>query len=214
MHCTRCGAVLVGDAGSCGNCGAAQADQPRTLGASASSFPVAPIVASGPQIRPWVRYWARLLDVLIVILVGGGAVEKLAPGAFSGSVSRQFLGPALLLAWVFVEALALSTLRFTPGKWLLKVHVTPSEGTSISYSRALERSLNVWWRGVGLGFPLVGMFTLAFAHQRLTEDGSTSWDREGDFVVSHERIGARRVAVVVTIVVIVVAAVFAEAGTR
>ena len=65
------------------------------------------------------------------------------------------------------------------------------------YSEALRRSLKVWWRGLGTGFPLASLITLFVAYGHLTRNGFTTWDDEGAFAVRHERVGLGRIVAVI-----------------
>jgi len=80
---------------------------------------------------------------------------------------------------------------------MLRMSVVLAPGRPIPYSDAMNRRINVWWRGLGTGFPLASLITMAVAHGRLTHNGATSWDTEGGFVVRHERIGVGRLVALV-----------------
>jgi len=47
------------------------------------------------------------------------------------------------------------------------------------------------------GHPHISLFTLLHAESVLSRDGITSWDREGGFIVRHEKIGVMRTTVAV-----------------
>jgi hypothetical protein len=96
---------------------------------------------------------------------------------------------------VFIESLLLSTIGTTPGKWLFKIRLIPPSGERPKYSTALSRSLKVWWRGLGMGFPFVSLITMTIAYEKLKKNGITTWDKDGGFIVVHERIGPLRVIV-------------------
>src|SRR5260221_2071847 len=68
------------------------------------------------EVRPWVRYWARTFDVYSFCLVGGFILGIFAP-QFLARQNEYALGMMLIFAWVFVEALLLSSFQTTPGKW-------------------------------------------------------------------------------------------------
>jgi len=91
----------------------------------------------------------------------------------------------------------LSTWGSTPGKSLLKITLRSSTGDKLSFSSALNRSFSVWWRGLGTGFPIASLFTLIVAYKNLSGNGVTTWDREGNFSVSHNRIGALRTIIAI-----------------
>lgn len=85
----------------------------------------------------------------------------------------------------------------TPGKWLFKTKVITGSGAKLDYSTALSRSFSVWWRGMGIGFPLICLITMLVAHGHLTKSGATSWDRDDELIVVHERIGVVRTLVAI-----------------
>ena len=149
------------------------------------------------QVRPWVRYWARMFDISLFSLPAGFSIGYFAPNAFSEPGSEQFLGIFILFIWAFIEASLLSTFGTTPGKLLFRIRFILTSGSKFSYSEALNRSLKVWWRGLGTGFPLISLFTLVIAHNRLKNNQQTSWDREGGFIINHEKIGVVRVLVAI-----------------
>jgi len=60
---------------------------------------------------------------------------------------------------------------------------------------ALSRSFKVWWRGLAAGFPFINLLTLTHAETDLNTDSITSWDREGGFIVTHEKIGILRLVI-------------------
>ena len=110
-------------------------------------------------------------------LVGGVILAVIAP-QFLEKQNEYALGMMLVFAWVFVEALLLSSFQTTPGKWLFKTKIALTSGSPINFSQALARSFKVWWRGFGTGFPIATMITMIIAHGRLTRNGITSWDKD------------------------------------
>ncbi len=163
--------------------------QPQQL---AQPAPLTPLAYDRP--RPWVRFWARMLDVADFSLFVALGLHLVTPVAvLPGLGERSFAtGLVLLLAWTFFEAMLLATWGTTPGKWLLKIKIERPDGAALDYGSALKRSFAVWLRGLGCGLPLISLITLALAWNRLRENGQTSWDRDGGFVVSHGDIGLLR----------------------
>jgi len=147
------------------------------------------------QVRPWVRYWARMIDICLFSLPAGFVLGIVFPSILK--MPGFAFGMLLIFAWIFVEASLLSTWGSTPGKALFKTTVRSSTGEILSFSNALNRSFSVWWRGLGTGFPIVSLATLEAANKHLSKDGITSWDREGNFAVSHNRIGVLRVIIAI-----------------
>jgi len=166
-----------------------------------------------PQIRPWVRYWARMVDLSLAGFVFGAGFLIAVPAAVA--MPDVLFGMLLMFVWVFVEALLLSSWGTTPGKWLLATRVRDSAGRVLTFSEGLKRSFSVWLRGLGLGIPLVALVTLIVAHGKLKKDGVTTWDRKGGFVVSHRKIGALRIIIVILVLFVFLCAfVMGEAVAR
>lgn len=98
---------------------------------------------------------------------------------------------------MFVEAFLLAVVGTTPGKSLLRVEISRADGRSAGLKDAFLRSFSVWFRGLGIGgIPVVVVFTMIIAYNKLKTDGITSWDREGGFIVSHKNIGWRRILII------------------
>ncbi|MFQ5730064.1 MAG: RDD family protein [Waddliaceae bacterium] len=70
-----------------------------------------------PQIRPWVRFWARQLDYSF-----GGLILAVLD-TFLLEVNDTAFPFIVIFAWVFVESWLLSAWGTTPGKFLLRVSV-------------------------------------------------------------------------------------------
>jgi uncharacterized RDD family membrane protein YckC len=151
----------------------------------------------GPQTRPWVRYWARIIDVMLFAFLAGSVLGVVYPSALE--ISDALLGIVFVFAYVFVEPCMLSSWGTTPGKALLNVRLRKLDGTKPGYSDALSRAFNVWIRGLALGIPIIDLFTLISAYLRLSRHGLTSWDKDGNFRVSHKVVGAGRVLAVIAI---------------
>lgn len=152
---------------------------------------------SGDQIRPWVRYWARVIDIVIFSVCAGILISITFPPILElPEIAFTLL---LLFLYVFVEPIMLSSWGYTPGKALFRIRLRRSDGSKLPYDIALARSTKVWLRGMGLGAPIVSLFTLISAYRRLKEQGSTSWDEEGRFQISHQTIGDGRVLVAILI---------------
>ena len=193
--CPQCTAPADGGLIFCKNCGATL--RPPV----ALTEPVAHAPRAVPQVRPWVRYWARIFDLSLFSLVAGLFLVIFSPRVFSvtkrfgGFGSQVILQMIVLFGWVFAESSLLSFFGTTPGKALLKTRLVLGESQSIPYSHALSRSFKVWWRGLAAGLPFINLLTLTHAETDLTADSITSWDREGGFIVTHEKIGIPRLVV-------------------
>ena len=221
MYCIHCGNPLDPHGKFCAGCGKAvdgllqpsstasdPVPVPRTPQSTTSGIGAAAQGASDTvgvaQVRPWVRYFARIIDLMFWALPGGFILGMVAPDfALSEDPGNEYLvGMVVLLMWAFVEPLCLVVFGTTPGKSLLRVRLVYTGSGSLSYGTAMARSLKVWWRGLGTGFPLVSLITLIIAYQRLSKNRKTSWDEEGGFIVEHGKIGWPRAALATVLIVL------------
>ena len=203
MFCTQCGKSAADSALFCGHCGASLSEEAQSLQVSqvtvSTTSPISDqSISVVSQVRPWIRYWARMFDIYLAVVIGAIAVGIFNPEAFDKKGSDQLFALAVIFAWVFIESLFLSTTGATPGKWLFRIRLIAPSGQKPDYSTALSRSFKVWWRGLGIGFPLASLITLAVAHGKLTKNETTTWDKDDGFTVLHERIGPLRVIFAVT----------------
>jgi len=158
------------------------------------------------NIRPWVRYWARLLDYIIgipliafiVAVVGYAILPSITNDIVKNEFSIAFLS---LTIWRFIEAPLLSSWGYTPGKWLLKVMVRDNDGNKLTYKKALTRAVYVFVYGEALGVPIASMITWIIAYGKLTSNGITSWDRDGQIDVTHQKIGVFRAIVAIIVII-------------
>jgi len=212
LFCNQCATENKADAKFCYKCGAAisipQHSPNSPIKEQLTVSQITESVAIPPldvvvQVRPWVRFWARTFDIILL----GFAISfflNFTISFFLEHMAIDVTAEDLFLIWLsvgflsiffiaFVEALLLSMFGATLGKWLLKTHLTHASGVPITYAQAFSRSLKVWWRGLGTGFPFIAAVTQIIAYVKLKRNGVTSWDREGDFVVAHEHIGIPRI---------------------
>lgn len=139
---------------------------------------------SGSQTRPWTRYWARTVDFLLFSLVAGFAAAFVYPDFLE--MSDSLVGIILIALYNFYEPVVFAVFGNTPMKAILKIRVRDESGNKLTFQAALVRTLKIWFRGLGLGIPLVTLITHITSYSRLKNQGITSWDQEGGFVVSHQ----------------------------
>lgn len=105
---------------------------------------------------------------------------------FTKAVTKTFFAGIILFAvYLPIEAILLSTIGTTPGKWLFGIRITTNTGDKLTFGQALARALYVSLNGMGLGVPVVASIMQLLAYQRLTKAGATRWDASGGYIVSH-----------------------------
>ena len=155
---------------------------------------------SDPQ--PEMRLLARLFDYglwgMLLLGVPGGLVALGAlPAAAGGALAHPLVAPLWITAsWIPVEALLLTHLQTTPGRWLLCVYLQHEvsnpyapEELRFSYGAAVRRAADVWLRGCGAWLPVIALVAMARAREHVRRAGETRWDSERDCLVTHGPVG-------------------------
>lgn len=152
------------------------------------------------QVRPWVRYFARFVDLWVFSFMVGIAAALFTPSILD--VPEALLTAGILFVWIFQESILLANCGTTPGKWLFKIKVRDCDGNNLKFSDALNRSFAVWFRGMGAGIPVFSMIAQLSSRSKLKRDGVTPWDEEGQYVVTHEKIGFLRFLIISVILLV------------
>jgi hypothetical protein len=125
------------------------------------------------------RLVARLLDTLTLGMLGAVVLYALAFRAMPG---LEWPGTGVLL-WLAVFAIVpLATLSLalagrTPAKALLGLETRTPGGGKPSFAQALQREIDVTWRGMGLGLPPLTLIAVVVAATKLSSSGESSWDQ-------------------------------------
>ena len=147
--------------------------------------------------RPWIRLWSRVFDLIFVISFLGILIGFLFPGL--ANMDDTKLGFLMLSFWVFGEAFCISKFRTTPGRTLFKISLTHKSGKPINFSDALNRTWLVIFRGLAIYLPVIYIISGCIAYRNLMKYGKTSWDKDGGYIISHQKIGVDRVIVLLGI---------------
>ncbi|MFN5539624.1 MAG: RDD family protein [Candidatus Melainabacteria bacterium] len=121
----------------------------------------------------WKRFFARMFDGWIsayplAFLVGILAIRN--PEIFGNRIISSLL---VLLLWTPFEALWLSVVGSTPGKWLMGVSVKDLNGSKPTFKQALFRAIGIT---CVVGIPFVNLFLMSGAKKKLIEKGFTDYD--------------------------------------
>ncbi|HHV16063.1 MAG TPA: DnaJ domain-containing protein [Gelria sp.] len=157
------------------------------------------------QVRPWVRYLARFIDIYAFGVILGfiiGIVCIFEEGAWEIlELPSAMLGIIIICLYPFIEALFLSNWGTTPGKWMLNTKVLNKCGEHLSYMEALIRSYRVAWQGLGLGLPIVSLVTSLIGYSNLKNNSITRWDANLETVVIHKKIGVTRIIIAIIVII-------------
>lgn len=158
--------------------------------------------------RPWPRFWARLIDNLVFIPLFGFGIGLLsvfyAPDLYLNLVAmNQVLYGIIIVPIVCLFlALLMAVTGTTLGKLIMgvRVPVPPRRNRFVFF---LNREFNVWLAGLGLGIPLVALFTQVRQYRRLASGQAASYDEGNPPVVANP--SKLRIAAAMLFVVVLVA---------
>lgn len=144
-------------------------------------------------LHPWRRYFAKLIDISLLgvppFMLLLFSIGYFFPGQSAGLVKvldNEIIASVLFIgAWIPIEAIFLSVFGNTPGRWLYGIYVRSSNGEKLSFGKAIERTSLVAVQGLGVGIPIIALFTQLFAHSRLKKTGTTLWDTSVGSIVWH-----------------------------
>jgi len=98
----------------------------------------------------------------------------------------------LLLPVIIMEGALLSSLGYTPGKWLMALKVTDREGKILTTGQATMRSLRVWVLGMGMRNGLLIIFGHLFNLWVVKKRGVPLWDVSSGFRVPGRTLSTQR----------------------
>lgn len=159
------------------------------------------------DVHPWLRFWARSFDGLLVAIPVGLVWWVYVPPAEIGWLTLTLFGMTTLFFVLLAEPLFVSRLGATPGKWVFGIRILNPDGSRLALRQALHRADMVWAKGLGAGAPFITPFLMAAQHYQLSRDAKTFWDEEGGFEVQHEPVRSSRVIGAIAFAVVVVLAV-------
>lgn len=206
MFCHKCGAQIQSISKFCNRCGDSvinndQLHQDLKCTTKVSSTKHEEYLANNSP-RPWVRFWARFIDVNIysVFLVLFIAVF---PDLLyiNENTNKNSLAMLVLLCGSFIEPIILTMFGTTAGKWLLRIRLVKGDNSKASFIEYLKRSLTIYFFGWCMGLPIFMFFTLTESFFSLKNNKITKWDKAGNFVVTHGEIGLLRLVVSTLVIV-------------
>ncbi|MFC1513102.1 RDD family protein [Thermodesulfobacteriota bacterium] len=158
----------------------------------------APKVYDENKPRPWVRFWARGIDMGVFgILVAIMCTFLWSIDVFNSNPNMAIWLFLLMSVGLFPfwQALCLNEFN-TPGKALLKVTVRKQDGGRLTLEEAIRREFSVLFFGQFLQLPILCLFPMGYWHKVLKNGGQARWDKSGNISVSHGEIVFARWATV------------------
>ena len=146
------------------------------------------------KVYPWRRYFARMFDLYVFSLFFFFFLGVAFPKLFENSDRRldALYGIFGTAVYAVFEGFWTNVFGASLGKRLYGMRLLRTSDDGFSLGVAFQRSFAVWAKGLGIGIPIVSLFTLIVAYWNLTGDGQTTWDRDLKCAVTHGRLSALR----------------------
>lgn len=131
---------------------------------------------------PWRRFWARTMDFLLCFFLWNSALALIFRANILNRTGLEdclhmFVAMGLELV---METLCLHFLGTTPGKWLMGLRLTRSDGSFFSLPDACWRTFRVLAMGEGLRLPLAGGIANLLAYLRCRHKSEQPWALEDE----------------------------------
>jgi uncharacterized RDD family membrane protein YckC len=137
------------------------------------------------QSSPWTRFFARLLDYSLFYCL------LILPFFFASLIDNDLIHFAAIylipLLWIPLEALFISLLGTTPGKFLFGIFIKDAGNKKIPFTKALKRSFKVWYKGVFGNLPLINLYYVVKRFLEIRKNGLLSFDKEAGIIFYQKR---------------------------
>jgi uncharacterized RDD family membrane protein YckC len=156
---------------------------PESLSHLASDPAETAPVIRGSIADPWLRFFARFVDIQIEIFVLYIVAGLLVPALFqsrlflSGQLGSKLIGVIFVPFALALDAVAYSVFSNTPGKWIAGIKVKSVAGDKVSFQTYLKRNFGLYWFGLGLDIPIVVLVTLWRSYGQAAGDEIVRWDK-------------------------------------
>jgi uncharacterized RDD family membrane protein YckC len=158
------------------------APHPESMVHAPSLTPESVPEISGLIAGPWLRFFARSVDIFIgsalLAFVVGMFLPTLfeAHGIFTGHLGARLFGAILLPFVMVLDAITYSLFGNTLGKWTAGIKVKTSAGDKVSFPSYLKRNFGMYVFGYGAGIPIVSLVTMGTNYSRAEGRDPARWD--------------------------------------
>jgi len=163
------------------------------------AFTLAPAPAAHALAGPWTRYFARSIDISIIATVLLTGIYWVLPWVnpklylqvyFVDPRAMVFL---LLPVVVVINAVIITLTGNSLGKAIFAIRAEPVDGRPrFGLGGNLKREFRVWAQGLGLGIPLVNIFTMVSAYRAVLAGSPAPYDTKVATVRAHSQNRLRR----------------------
>ena len=160
--------------------------------------------------HPWIRYFARSLDLSLYSLLWTFVQRILLRWHISDTLGQSLIDIVASIALMLLfEPLFLHFLGTTPGKWVFGLSIRTQDGEKPGYSLAFLRTLEVWRGGLGFDIPIYSIVRACKSYSQCKRGEPMLWDEGLDYRIRDTRgwriaacIGANLLFVVLVVLIV------------
>lgn len=142
--------------------------------------------------KGWYRFFAKQIDIGIAGLFAGIILVLMQINVSKMNISM--IGLISVIALIPIEAIQISIMGTTIGKWLFNIKLKNHEDGKISLVNSLKRSGLVSLRGLGMGIPIVTLITMNNGYKSIIKNGVLSWDEDCNIEVEYKRVNIIKIS--------------------
>ncbi len=134
-----------------------------------------------PKRHPWLRYFAFSLDSVLYMLIFYlfiAVILRIQVLNYGFQYYSFLVGSVL---YVIFDALLISTLGNTLGRWILGFRLREEDGSKLSFNSALVRSFLLIKHGVGFRIPFYTQFCLFMSYRNKDDSDADIWNEGYDY---------------------------------
>lgn len=144
--------------------------------------------------HPWHRWFAKQIDWYVNLSLFGGLILFIYPDVL---YNRSLLNLVLILvngalSLAIYDTVLIRLFGNTPGRFAFSFRITDQIGERPGLKELANRSLRMSIFGLGMGVPIVSIFSQAVGYHDLVLNGKTRWDNKLRLKVVHSEIGPVR----------------------
>jgi len=128
--------------------------------------------------RPWRRFWAKKLDLLLFAVVVATVLKACDVHIDTTDWSNLWWGILFLFVFAIYDAVILASIGTTPAKFAFGISVQTPHG-KLTFGQALARNFEIWFYGFACGIPILSLISMAAAYDRMGKGNPASWDENG-----------------------------------
>lgn len=146
----------------------------------------------GPQRPgPWTRWIVQyadlqLISVLLYLLIWLAGHAVTLPD-LSATWLQWVINLILVAFGLWVQGLMIGRFGTTPFKRMVGIRIETVDGSPLTQTAVHRRQVGLWWRGMGLGLPIVEIVTNIIAFIPVSAGRRTDWDQAAGLDVRQSR---------------------------